>query len=385
MMASIGVPKSIELTTPSGVQFPTCSMPEVDCYKLWKNHIIRVIIGLFTFWVGIKTPFAVWKKLAMPAFVTSVGLLALLLIIGQSFSTFANAWLLVGGNSLQPAEIAKLGLIFYLAIWLERRGKDIEDLQKGFFPFCIITGMVVVLLMLQPDLGSTMIFTFIAVGMYFLAGAQYKHLLSGFVAAMLILAILIPTQSYLKHRFKAYINPSEENCLVTDTGEPRDYCWQSEQSNIAIAGGGFFGKGLTKGVQKSYWLPQAPDDFIFAASAEELGFIRIVFIIVAFTAIAYRGFMIAKYAPDRFSMYTAAGLTIWIVGQAYINIAVNTGVLPVTGITLPFISYGGSSLVFTLLGAGILLNISRYSNIHAYVPNTDRRRNSRPHYAKHRS
>jgi cell division protein FtsW len=142
------------------------------------------------------------------------------------------------------------------------------------------------------------------------------------------------------------------------------------------------GKGLTKGVQKSYWLPQAADDFIFAASSEELGFFRITFVVLAFGVIAYRGFLIARYAPDRFGMFTAVGVTLWITGQAFINIAVNTGVLPITVITLPFISYGGSSLVATLMGAGVLLNISKYTPISSYVSSPNRRRDSGPRYAQ---
>lgn len=300
------------------------------------------------------------------------------LFAGQAFTTTAKSWLVIANNSVQPAEIAKLALIFYLAVWFERKGNDIKDFQKGFLSFCLLAGLIIMPVALQPDLGSTMVFAAIAVGMYFLAGAKVKHIAIGGGAALLIVLMLLPFNSYIKHRFTAFMGGG---CEVTEGATTRDFCWQTEQSNIAVASGGFFGRGLTQGVQKSYWLPQATDDFIFAASAEELGFVRITLIILAFGLIAYRGFAIARAAPDRFSMYTAAGITTWIVGQAFINVGVNIGIMPVTGITLPFVSYGGTSLLSTLAGAGVLLNISKYTDLN-YAYNPNRRRDSGSRYAK---
>jgi cell division protein FtsW len=285
---------------------------------------------------------------------------------------------------LQPAEFAKIGLIIYLARWLENKGKDLQDFEKGFIPFCVITGIIIGPLLVQPDFGSAMVFTLIVVGMYFLAGAKVKHLLIGFLAAMMVLTVAVSTKDYLRHRLFSYLNPSDQNCLVSESGVARDYCWQTQQANIAVASGGLFGRGLTKGVQKSYWLPQSADDFIFAASAEELGFFRSMLVVLAFSVIGYRGLLIAKNAPDRFSMYLATGLTLWIAGQAYINIGVNIGVLPVTGLTLPFISYGGSSILATLIGTGMLLNISRYTNIN-YASYFNRGRDSGARNAQHRT
>ena len=169
--------------------------------------------------------------------------------------------------------------------------------------------------------------------------------------------MLIANMTHLRERFVSYVTLDKE-CV-------QDYCWQSVQANIAVGSGGIFGKGLTQGVQKSYWLPQASDDFIFAASAEELGFIRIFLVVLIYAYIGYRGFKIANTAPDRFSMLLATGITTWIVAQAFINIAVNVGLMPVTGITLPLVSYGGSSILSTLIGIGILINISKYSTPYA--------------------
>lgn len=384
MIASIGVPKSIELTKPATVAYPTCGLDGVDCYYLLKKHLGRILFGLLCFLAVVKVPMTFWRKMALPAFVCTFFILIYVLVAGTANSTFATAWLTIQGTSLQPAEFAKIGLIIYLARWLENKGKDLQDFKKGFLSFCIITGIIIYPLVRQPDYGSAMVFTLISVGMYFLAGAKIKHLMVGFLAAMMLLTIAVSSKEYLRHRLFSYLNPSEQNCLVSDSGVARDYCWQTQQANIAVASGGLFGQGLTKGVQKSYWLPQASDDFIFAASAEELGFFRSLLIVLAFSVIGYRGLLIAKNAPDRFSMYMATGLTLWISGQAFINIGVNTGVLPVTGLTLPFISYGGSSILATLIGTAMLLNISKSTNLN-YASYFNRGGNSGARNAKHRS
>lgn len=382
-MASIGVPKSIDLTKPAGVTFPICGANGVDCYFLLKKHIGRILFAAVpAFLFGLFFPFKYWRRLGIPFFFASFVFLCLVLIVGKSFTTFATSWFTVFNTSIQPTEIAKLALIFYLALWMERKGRAIEDFHKGFVSFCILSGVIILPIILQPDLGSTMIFTLISVSMYYLAGARLKHIATGVVAAMIALAVIVPFNDYLKYRFKAYMNPTQANCEVTsESGAARDYCWQTEQANIAIATGGLFGKGLTQGVQKSYWLPQASDDFIFAASSEELGFIRVSLVVVAFFIIAYRGTIIARSAKDRFSMFTAMGITVWISGQAFVNIGVNTGLLPVTGVTLPFISYGGSSMVATALAAGILLNISANHTNNYEKNTTDRRRKRRTRYS----
>ena len=167
----------------------------------------------------------------------------------------------------------------------------------------------------------------------------------------------------------------DEDCV-------EDYCWQSQQANIAVGSGGFFGKGLTQGVQKSYWLPQASDDFIFAASAEELGFLRIIFVVGAYFVISLRGYKIADKAGSQFDMLVAIGLTTWICAQAFVNIGVNTALLPVTGITLPFVSYGGSSLLASMIAVAILLNISENTTYHAHTGNLYRRGDGRSRHSQ---
>lgn len=385
MITSIGVPKSISLTKPASVLFPSCGEDGVDCFFLLRRHVVRIGIGLIALYAFLKIPIRFWRKVAIPFFIITVGVMILVLIIGSTANTTARAWLIFASTSVQPVEIAKIALIFYLATWMERKGHNITDFRNGFLSFCTVTALIVFPVLLQPDFGSTLVFAMMATAIYFVAGARVRHLALGLLVVFLLTLIIVPNVKYLHYRFGAFLNPSVENCQPEPkAGEiRRNYCWQTEQAKIAVGSGGAFGKGLTQGIQKAYWLPQATDDFIFAASAEELGFFRIVFIVVAYGIIAYRGFVIANLAPDRFSSLIATGVTTWLTMQAFLNIAVNIGLFPVTGLTLPFISYGGTSMAATLAGVGILLQISK-STTPYYANSIYRRRDRGTHPAKYR-
>jgi cell division protein FtsW len=372
MITSIGVPKSISLSAP-GVEFPNCTDEGVDCYLLFKKHLVRLAVGFVAFFVAFKLPMKFWKKISPALFGIAIIALFAVLIMGSGYGTIATSWLVFFNTSLQPSEFAKLALIIYLAYWLSKKGQKIEDFKDGVIPFALTAGAVLLPVVLQNDFGSAMVLGIIGISLFFVAGARYKHIGIALVLAMLFTIIVISVSPHVRERFSGFMRIDEE-CL-------EDYCWQSQQANIAIGSGGLFGMGLTQGVQKSYWLPQASDDFIFAASAEELGFLRIIFIVFAYFVIALRGYQIANKAPNNFEMYTAVGITTWITVQAFVNIAVNTALFPVTGITLPFISYGGSSLVASLIGIAILLNISQHTTYHANSFN--RRGNRRTRYAQH--
>jgi cell division protein FtsW len=374
MITSIGVPKSISLSAP-GIEYPSCSDSNVDCYLLFKKHLFRLFVAIIAFFVAFKVPIRIWKKLSPLLFGATI-LLLLFVVVGggQSYGTIATNWIRLFDTSIQPSEFAKLSLILYLGAWMAKRKSSISSFRDGFVPFCVISGMVVLPIILQNDYGSTMVIALISVAMYFVAGARIKHLAIAFLVALLGSIIVISSVPHVRERFQGFMRVDEE-CI-------EDYCWQSQQANIAVGSGGFFGKGLTQGVQKSYWLPQASDDFIFAASAEELGFIRIIFIVLAYFLISIRGFMIAQKASNNFEKYVATGITTWLVIQAFINISVNTALLPVTGITLPFVSYGGSSLVASLIGIAILLNISEHTNY--YASSTNRGGNRRTRRSKPR-
>lgn len=371
MITSIGVPKSIALSAPD-IAYPNCSDASVDCYLLFKKHLFRLFAGLIAFVIAWKLPMKFWKKVSPVIFGLTVLLLFSVLVFGQSFGTIATNWLIVFNTSLQPSEFAKLAVIIYLAYWFSKRKSSVESFSDGFLPFCIISGLIILPIILQNDYGSTAVIGLISICMYFVAGARLKHLGVGLLVAMIGAIIVVAAVPHVRERFQGFMRVDEE-CI-------EDYCWQSQQANIAVGSGGFWGKGLTQGVQKSYWLPQASDDFIFAASAEELGFLRIIFVVLAYFVIALRGYSIANKAGNNFEMFLAVGITTWITAQAFVNIAVNTALLPVTGITLPFVSYGGSSLVASLIGIAILLNISE--NTTYYASSIDRWRNRRSRYTQ---
>lgn len=372
MITSIGVPKSIQISAPH-ILYPSCDDASVDCYLLFKRHLSRMLIGIAAMFVVAKINYRIWEKFAVWIFGLAIGALVIVLILGSAFNTFATSWLTLFNTSLQPTEFAKIALVFYLARWFEVRRTDIGSFQYGFIPFCLITGGFMFPILLQPDLGSSFVITATAVGIYFAAGAKMRHIAIGALAAVLFSTIVIFTSTHVHERFSAFISSSAE-CR-------EDFCWQTEQATIAVGSGGFFGRGLAQGVQKSYWLPQASDDFIFAASSEELGFVRTSLLVLLYGLIAYRGFIIAQGAPNGFAQYTAIGITLWITFQAFVNIGVNTNLFPVTGITLPFVSYGGSSLIATLIGVGVLLNISKYSS---NAGGFHRRRNSGARPAQYR-
>jgi len=403
MIASIGVNKSIDLSVKSyysatteyaknengdilfdesgkaivvkegeWIEYPNCSDERIDCYRLAKSHFFKMLFALVVFIVVLKINYQWWRKFALPLFVIVFFMLASIAFFGTAYGTIAKNWIIIPGlGSIQPSEFAKLALIFYFAIWMERRPQDISTFHGGFLPFCIIASILILPIMIQPDLGSTMVLAVIAVAMYFAAGASFRHLFLGALIVILFSVIAISQVDYIGGRFKSYLNPTEENCRPDPAlGEKqKDYCWQSEQANIAVGSGGIFGLGLAQGIQKNEYLPQASDDFIFAASAEELGFVRIFLVVFAYFFIAYRGIRIAKYAPDRFGQLLALGITVYVCFQAFVNIGVNISLLPVTGITLPFISFGGSSLLSSLIAVGVLLNISKHTTAYAYSSN----------------
>lgn len=384
MITSVGVPKSIELSAP-GVKYPDCADSAVDCYLILKNHVVRAGIGLIAMLIAWKLNYKFWKTFSPIVYGVAAALLVFVLFAGDDNNTFATSWINFGDalpfvDSVQPSEIAKLGLIFYLSYFFAEKlsANQIQDFKEGFLKFTLIAGAIIGLIVLQPDIGSAMVLSAIAAVIYFVAGANWKHIGIGITIACFATVLAFATQDHIRDRFTAFMG-TEENC-------EEDYCWQSRQANIAIGSGGFWGKGLTQGTQKYYWLPQAVDDFIFAASANELGFLRTAALVLLYAVIAYRGFQIANHAPNKFAMLMASGITTWISVQAFVNIMVNTSLFPITGITLPFMSYGGTSMATTLMAVGVLLNISQHTTLYAYTP--DRRGHSRtrnPQYRYSRS
>jgi len=373
LMSSVSVYESYELTERI-LEVPNNS------YYFW-GHLKRVFMAIPIFLAGLYLPLKFWKRFALPLFFLTWLLLIVVFIPGadgvpadQVSGFTAKSWInLPFLPSIQPSEIMKMMLIFYLAVWMEKRQELVQSFQYGFLPFTVLISMVIVLLVLQPDYGTGLVTLTIAGAMFFSAGGSLAHISIGtLVAGLIALPVILLTarSSHVIERFQVFFDPSIDSQGIG---------YQLYQSLMAVGNGGFFGVGFGKSIQKFGYLPEVYADTIFAAVAEELGFIRVIVLVGAYAFVAYKGYKIALNAKDRFSMLVAVGISSWFVFQAFINIMGIIGIFPLTGITLPFISYGGTSMMATMLGAGILLNISR--SAHGATHFTGRRRVGRAHRA----
>ena len=261
----------------------------------------------------------------------------------------ARRWFGFGSFTFQPAEIAKIATIVYLARWLEKSGERVRTVRQGLVPFLVMLGVIVGLVLLEKDLGTSLILAVIAIAMFLVAGARWTHLAGVGALAVAALGVLIKLEPYRYSRMLSYLNPWSDSL---NTG------FQGVQSVLALGSGGIFGVGLGNSIQKYQWLPEAHTDFIFAIIGEELGLIGTMLVLGLFCLFAYRGYRAALRAPDTFGLLLATGITTWLIFQAFVNIAAVTLTLPTTGIPLPFISFGGSSLSVSLAAVGLLLNIS---------------------------
>ena len=319
------------------------------------HQLISLIVGLIGLVVAYFIDYRFWRKISLSLFLVTLILLIAVFVpgIGKEFGG-AHRWLGFGGILFQPSELVKLTFIIYLASWLEKRGEQIREFRAGFIPFVFLTVILGFLIMSQPDLGTFSVIVGTAVITFYLAGAKPTHLFLGVAGVGVLLAILIKTAPYRLQRFFVFLNPKEQTLGAA---------YHINQALIAIGSGGLWGLGFGQSKQKYLYLPQAHTDSIFAIIAEELGFIRVGLVVLAFVFLCIRGLGIARNAPDNFARLLATGITCWIILQAFINIAAMLNLLPLTGIPLPFISFGGSSLIINLFAVGILLNISKYSKV----------------------
>jgi cell division protein FtsW len=262
----------------------------------------------------------------------------------------------MGGLGIQPSELAKIAAIFFLADTLDRRMHKINDVQYSLLPIGIVVGGIVGLILLEPDFGTSVSLVLIAVAMIFAAGLNYRYIFGAALCALPAVAFLVMGTAYRRARVMTFLDPSRD---------PLGAGFQVIQSTIAVGTGGVFGKGLMNGVQKLFYLPEPHTDFIYSVISEELGLIGATFVLICFAVITWRGLRVASRAPDTFGSFLALGLTTMMAVQAFFNISVALGLLPTKGIPLPFLSFGGSSLLINLLGMGILLNVSQQSSSEA--------------------
>ena len=330
----------------------------VTAYTAYRNQfyfffkqLFSACIGLAAMLILMRVDYHVLRALSVPALGGAVVLLAAVLVPGIGSEVYgAQRWISLGQFQLQPSELAKLALVLYIAHWMTSKREQVSDFANGLLPFGVLLTIVVALLMKQPDMGTTIVIVTTAVAIFFVAGASLTHLalLSGIGAFAGVL--LIRVAPYRMERLTAFVDP---------WANPQAASYHVVQSLLAFGAGGATGVGLGVGRQKFFHLPFPHTDSIFAVVGEELGLIGTVPVVLAFLFFAYRGLRIAWYAPDQFGRLLAVGVTGGIAFQAMLNMAVLTSSVPFTGITLPFISYGGSSLISTLAACGVLLNVSR--------------------------
>jgi cell division protein FtsW len=293
-----------------------------------------------------RQPGVVWAGVALVA-------LALLAVLFTHPIKGASRWLNAGGVGLQPSEFAKIVVVMFVASLLEKRMDRIDEPQHALLPIGIVIGGIVALILVEPDLGTSVSIVMIVAVMVFAAGINYRYVVGLFLVSLPALYALLAFSEYRRRRVLAFLDP---------WSDPLGDSWQMVQSMIAVGTGGVFGRGLMAGVQKLFYLPEPHNDFIYAVIAEELGLVGATVVLVCFCIITWRGLRTAMRAPDRFGSFLALGLTTMVAFQAFFNISVVLGLLPTKGIPLPFVSYGGSSLLINLLGMAILLNVSQHAS-----------------------
>lgn len=324
-------------------------------YYFLKHQLLYSLpLGLLCFFVAQKIHYKYWQKFAFPLIILSLILLALVFVpgIGYGYGE-AKRWIALGPFSLQPIELTKLSFILYLAALLSKK-REINDqvIKESFIPFLAVLGIIGCLVLYQPNLSALVIIILMAGFIYFLAGIKISYLLAMAGLASVAFFALIKTAAYRVHRLTVFLHPELD---------PQGIGYQINQALLAIGSGGLFGLGLGHSVQKWKYLPEAVSDSIFAIAAEELGLIGASLIIILFILLAWRGLKIARNAPDRFGYLLAGGIISWLFLQAFVNIAAISGLIPLTGMPLPFISYGGSAIVVSLAGMGILVSVSKYT------------------------
>ena len=321
-----------------------------DGFYFLKRQGLFALLGFGVMIVAMQVDYHRLRPLAVPFLFGCVALMILVLVPGiSSRAGGASRWIRLPGFSLQPSELAKLGLVLYMAHSLAKKKEKIKSFTLGFIPYMVVLALLLLLLLLQPDLGSAITLGGVAMVMLLVAGTRLVYLASLGILSMPFLYFLVMNVAYRRKRILAFLHPWQD---PTNTG------FQIIQSWIAFGTGGLFGNGLGEGKQKLFYLPEAHTDFIFSVVGEELGFIGVFVITALFLMLVVRGFRTALRAPDDFGRYLAFGLTLLLGLEAFVNIGVVMGMLPTKGLALPFLSYGGTSLLTSLAAVGVLLNIS---------------------------
>jgi cell division protein FtsW len=326
-----------------------------DPYFFLKKQLFWALIGAGAMWLALRVDYRWLEKAVVPALIVAGVLLVLVLIppIGQAING-TRRWIRLGPVSFQPAELAKVALVVYLAAFLARKRGAMEDFKTGALPPLLVAGAMAGLVLAQPDLGNCLTLIALTFGLLYLAGSPIKHLAWVAAPAVPLLMLAVWMAPYRMRRITAFMDP---------WADPRGSGFQIIQSWLALGNGGPLGQGIGGSRQKLFYLPESHTDFIFAILGEELGFVGGVAIVALFAVLIWRGLRIGLRAPDAFGSYLALGITVLLATQTLVNLGVVTGLLPTKGLPLPFISYGGSALLMTMLATGVLLNISQHAHV----------------------
>ena len=325
-------------------------------YFFLTKQVLWTVLGLAVLAVAMRVDYRTYRN---EAFIWCLVGATALLLVGVLFSAPVNGthrWFSPGGLGIQPSELAKIACVFFTALMLERRMHRIDELSYSLVPIGLVAGVVVALVLLEPDFGTSMSLVLIVAVMVFAGGLHYRYFVGLLLIALPAIYLVLVSASYRRRRLLAFWDP---------WADPLGDGFQIIQSLIAVGTGGVFGRGLMAGVQKLFYLPEPHTDFIYAVIGEELGLIGATAVLLCFCVIAWRGLRISARADDRFGSFVALGLTTMVVAQAFVNISVVLDLMPTKGIPLPLVSAGGSSLLVNLLGMGVLLNISQHESAEA--------------------
>jgi len=322
-----------------------------DGYRMITKHVVSILLGGGLLWWMSRCRSDQLQQWARPAFIGAMVFLVLPLVPGVGTCTKgACRWVSIGPLNIQPAEIAKLTFVLYLATILTAKGRELRDWRQGFLPTLGLMGLVAALLLAQPDLGTVALIGMLGVSIMFLAGVPARQIL---LLVLPIAAVGYYLVANVPWRLARIL------CFTDAWSDPEGACYQLVQSYRTFGSGGVHGIGVGASLQKTGWLPEAHTDFILAVIGEESGLIGAVFVLICFAVLVYRGLRVAHRHPDTFGQLLAAGLSLMFALQVLVNMGVVLGLLPTKGLVLPFLSYGGSAMIISLAGIGILLSLSR--------------------------
>lgn len=324
-------------------------------YSVLKNQLILGLgLGLIGMYFALKVDYKLLRKYSLLIFLSSILLTMCVFVPGLSLRHGgAERWIQFAGVSFQPVEFLKFGFIVYFAAWLSWAKNKVQDFKFGILPLFVLLGVIAVILLRQPDTKSFILITITGITMLFVSGVPMRYIAGISALVVVALTVVVSVTPYLQSRVKTFLDPSSD---------PSGSSYQIQQSLIALGGGGLYGRGFGQSIQKFSYLPEPQGDSIFAVLGEELGFIGASFIIILYILFALRGFKIANNSPDLFSRLLVSGIVIMITAQSFMHIASVTGVFPLTGVPLVFMSHGGTALMVYLAAMGVVFQISKHAS-----------------------